>query len=168
MSHPGTAALHDPIYALISEPECGEERALVRSIMAQPGHPASVELRSILEPHVDWDAPDLGAVLQRHGPLRDEGDLVAEVDRRLCAHHETERILKRQVEHLEGELVVAERASNAVAALGAFVLLFGLVGWAIALGVLDVQWMDAPVPMDVEAAAAGQGSPLQGERSPRP
>ena len=62
----------------------------------------------------------------------------------------------------------SERASNAVAALGAFVLLFGLVGWAIALGVLDVAWMDAPIPMDAEAASAGRGTPLQGERRPSP
>ena len=167
-SHPGTAAIHDPIYALLVEPEEGEETAIVQVINAQPAHPASAELRAIFAPHLDWPDPDLGAVLARYGPVREADDLVAEVDRRLHSHNETQRILRQQVENLEGDLMVAERSSNAAAALGALVLLFGLVGWAIALGVLDVQWMDAPMPSDAEAASSGRGNPSQGERRPSP
>jgi hypothetical protein len=167
-THPDTAALHDPIYALYQDPGSGNESAVVRSVAAYTGHPAGTELRSILGPHIELATPSLAAVLERHGPVRDEHDLVGEVDRRLVSQRETERILRLQIDSLEGDLVQSESASNAVAALGAFVLLFGLVGWAIALGVLDVQWMDAPVPIDAEGASSGRGSPLQGERRPSP
>lgn len=166
--HPDTAALHDPIYALLQDPDSGAEEALVRSISAHTGHPAVAELRAILGGHVEISAPDLAAVLERHGPVRDADDLVSEVDRRLSSYADSERILRAQIDHLEGGLVQAERASNAVAALGAFVLVFGLIGWAIALGVLDVQWMDSPVPSDIDAASSGHGSPLQKDRRESP
>jgi hypothetical protein len=167
-SLPGTAALHDPIYALFQGSSSGEEAAIARLVTAHSGHPAVAELRTILAPHMELTAPDLAAVLERYGPVRDEDDLVGEVDRRLCAYGESERVLRKQIDHLEADMVQAERASNAVAALGAFVLLFGLCGWAIALGILDVQWMDAPIPMDVEAASEGRGIPHQGDRRPSP
>ena len=97
-----------------------------------------------------------------------EGDLIAEVDRRLDKQVQHIRMLKNQIDGLECDVVRAERASNAVAALGAFSLVFGLFGWLIALGMIDVQWMDSPVPSSPRSASAGTGMPGPSELGRKP
>ena len=47
-NHPDTAAIHDPIYALLKGEDLGQQKALERALSAHTSHPAAVELRSIL------------------------------------------------------------------------------------------------------------------------
>ena len=155
-NHPDTAAIHDPIYALLKEGGDLNEQVMLRSLMAHPAHPSSVELRAILGPYLEWSASSLGSVLEGHGVVVNPDDLVAEVDMRLTAHKKTERLLRLEIDEIESKLAQAERGSNAVAALGALALMFALFGWVIALGWMDVQWIDAPVPASVEAASQGE------------
>ena len=155
-NHPDTAAIHDPMYALLKDGGGVNEQAMLRALMAHPSHPSLVELRSILGPHLEWGPSCLGSVLEGHGAILTPDDLVAEVDRRLSAHKRTERLLRLEIDEVETKLAQSERGSNAVAALGALAMMFALFGWVIALGWIDVQWMDAPVPASPEAAQSGQ------------
>ena len=169
-AHPATPALHDPIYGLLQEPSDALEAALAAAIVAHAGHPATPALRAALEEHLNVQAADLPTVLARHGIVETGQDLVATVDRRLDAAAITKRMMGARIQGLETALVRAERSANGLAALGSFALLFALVGWAIALGVFEVQWMDAPVPEDLGAAVSGRGAPsaLGPARSVRP
>ena len=158
-NHPATAAIHDPIYALLQGDVHGQQEALERALMAHASHPASVELRSFLVEHVSLGPTSLAGVLERHGPIQNREDLVHEVERRLQQYDKRLVTMKRERDHLERALSRANQSANAVAALGAFGALFALVVWAIALGLLDVEWMDAPVPEAPASAASGQGVP---------
>lgn len=84
------------------------------------------------------------STLLRFGPVGDPSDLVGEVARRLERAASDRRVLGQRIESLESGLDASSRSANAVAALGAFALLFALLGWAVALGWMDVNWMDPP------------------------
>ena len=166
-NHPGTAAIHDPIYALLQGEVSGQMEALERALTAQSSHPASVELRSFLMEYLSLPNTSLATVLERYGPIQNAEDLVHEVDRRL--HQSKQRLaeLRNERDRLEHSLSHAHQSSNAVAALGAFGALFALVGWAIAFGFLEVAWMEAPVPEAPASAAAGQGVPAPSHLRPK-
>ena len=167
-SHPDTPALHDPIYALLQADEVEQEKRLGHALVSLPAHPGAAELRAILGHHISLEPASLVTVLDRHGGGPVDGDLIAEVDRRLQHQAQHIRGLKNQIDGLERDLVRADRASNGVAALGAFSLIFGIFGWLIALGFVEVQWMDPPVPSSPGAASIGAGSPSPGELGRKP
>ena len=158
-AHPATPALHDPVYGLLDGDSLALEAAIAQAVMVHAGHPAASQIRTLLSSYVSIEDADLAAVLARHGPIGLEADLVGEVDRRLSAAAASQRVMRGHIQHLEAGIEKAQRSSNAVAAVGAFSLLFALVGWAIALGVFEIHWMDAPVPSNVGAAQTGRGAP---------
>ena len=127
--------------------------------MAHAGHPAARALRALLATHVSVKEADLASVLARYEPVSGDVDLIAEVDQRLARAASQHRRMRKHIIELENGLGRLQRSANALAALGAFALLFALLGWAIALGVLEIQWMDAPIPADIEQARSGQGAP---------
>jgi len=156
--HPDTPAIHDPIYLLLGDENKSHEKAVARALLSNPSHPAVVELRSIFDGHIEWEAPSLASVLEHHGALVESEDLVAEVGRRLDVHKKKERQLRLEIDRIEVKLVQSERAANAVAALGAFALMFALFGWMVALGWIEVQWMEVPVPVTPSMALPVGGS----------
>ena len=141
---------------------------LSHALVSMPAHPAVAELRLILDSHIAIEEASLATVLARHGGAIPGDDLVAEVDRRLHRQVQQIRTMGNQIDRLEEDVVRAERASNAVAALGAFALLFGVCGWLIALGFFEVHWMDTPVPSSLKSAAAGVGTPDPVEMGRKP
>ncbi len=146
-AHPGTPAIHDPIYAMLTGGSGSETVELVAALERYPTHPAGPEIREILAAHVVIELPVMLSVLSQYGPVSDPDDLPGEVGRRLERYEEERRVTRSRIESLECALDASGRSANAVAALGAFALLFALVGWAIALGWMEVNWMDAPAPI---------------------
>ena len=167
-NHPDTAAIHDPIYALLNDGGRPEQEALERALASHVSHPASVELRAVLGPHVQLAEPSLATVLERFAPVVESSDLNREVERRLQQHEQLNRRLRQDKEELERALLRAKQSSNAIGALGAFGVLFALVGWAIALGILEVHWMDSPMPSQPLDAAQGRGTPDAAQLRPKP
>ena len=154
-SHPGTPAIHDPIYAMVTG-DCGAVLPeLIAALERHSTHPAAPKIREILAAHVTIEVPGLLSVLTRYGPVADSDDLPGEVARRLERYEEERRITRGRIESLECALDASGRSANAVAALGAFALLFALVGWAVALGWMEVNWMDSPIP---DGSIESQGS----------
>jgi hypothetical protein len=98
--------------------------------------------------------PSIETVLAKHGGL---GVLepVEEVDSLLTDARETRRVLSERINALEAQTAALGRMANGVAAVGAFLAMFGLIGWLIALGWLEVDWIEAPVPKHIGEAAAG-------------
>ncbi len=166
-AHPGTGALHDPIYALLSGDEDATEAEVAAALGAQLGHPATGTLRKVLAPHIDWPAPTLREILARHEPLPAEQDELAEVDKRLTEATARERIHRDRILELQSHIEQLMRTANGLAAAGAMVAIFGAIGWLVALGWLNIHWIDAPVPKDPTAAAEGRGTVSSGERRVR-
>jgi hypothetical protein len=166
-AHPDTPAIHDPIYRLSKDPNQEDMGALAAALVAHVGHPAVGKLRPLLEEYLDLPESDLVHVLSRHGGAPTGVDLIAEVDRRLGKASEARRILQTRVGALERELVETQRIANGVAALGAIALIFALIGWSIGLGVMEVSWIETPVPADKSGATSGTGVPAPGARAIR-
>ena len=164
-SHPDTPALHDPLYGLLTGGGESDKQALATALVAHASHPCGARIRESMAPYIQVEVPDLAAVLGRFGPIGDSTDLLGEVGRRLERSASTQQVLRDRIEGLEKALDHSGRSANAAAALGAFVLLFGLLGWAVALGWMEVQWIAAPVPGDLGAASTGAGSPPAGDRA---
>ena len=143
-THADTPSLHDPLYALLRGDEGGNESLLTAALSSGSLHPAAAAIRDELAPFVDVEAPGMLSTLLRFGPVGDPSDLVGEVARRLERAASDRRVLGQRIESLESGLDASSRSANAVAALGAFALLFALLGWAVALGWMDVNWMDPP------------------------
>jgi hypothetical protein len=162
-AHPGTPAIHDPIYGLLSGPTEAQalafSRALACGLQAHSGHPAAAGIRAELQDYLHIPETDLASVLAHHGGDASSEDLVAAVDRLLVASAGQKRVMRARVETLERLLSQMRRSSNGVAALGAFALLFALLGWAVALGAIEVNWMDSPVPEERDAVFNGRGAP---------
>jgi hypothetical protein len=166
-AHPDTPALHDPIYGLSKEQSADDMSAISAALVMHSGHPASSQIRRLMEEYLELPEPDLALVLQRHGGAPKGGDLVAEVDRCLGRAAEERRVFQARIGALERELADSRRTGNGVAALGAITLIFGLIGWAVGLGVMEVSWIDSPVPVDQAAAKTGSGEPAPGARAVR-
>lgn len=162
-SHPDTPALHDPLYGLLKGGGEPDKQALATALVAHSSHPCAARIRESMAPYITVDVPDLAAVLGRFGPIGDSTDLLGEVGRRLERSASIQHVLRTRVQGLEQALDRSGRSANAAAALGSFVLVFGLLGWAVALGWMEVQWISAPVPGDLGAAATGAGSPPAGD-----
>jgi hypothetical protein len=166
-THPDTGAIHDPIYALIGGAGEEAEAALVVALQVRVGHPLAAELCALFAPHLEVGEPDLVDVLSRHAPVSDGTDPIAEVDRRLSDGQSRDRIQRVRIRDLERHLETMSRTANGLAAAGAIVGVFGAIGWLIALGWLEIAWIDAPTPDDPAAAASGQGAVPAGERKIR-
>ena len=149
-SHSATLAIHDPLYALLSDDSDARIAELTMAINDQFNHPAVPELLHILTGHVSVTAPDMRGALAKFAPLETPDDLVGEVGRRLERNAAERRILNGRIDELESALRASNRSSNAVATIGAFALLFSLFGWAIAFGWLEVDWLTSPRGPDVE------------------
>jgi hypothetical protein len=162
-SHPDTPALHDPLYGLLTGGGEPDKQALATALVAHASHPCAARIREGMAPYITVDVPDLAAVLGRFGPIGDCTDLLGEVGRRLERSVSTQHVLRTRIQDLEQALGRSGRSANAAAALGAFILVFGLLGWAVALGWMEVQWISVPVPGDLGAAATGAGSPPAGD-----
>ena len=162
-SHPDTPALHDPLYRLLTGGGDADKQEIGTALVAHASHPCATRIREALVPYIKVEVPDLAAVLGRYGPIVDSTDLLAEVGRRLERSASTQQVLRDRVESLEMALDRSGRSANAAAALGAFVLLFGLLGWAVAFGWMEVQWLTEPIPGDLGAASSGKGSPPAGD-----
>lgn len=166
-AHPNTPAIHDPIYRLTKEPGQEDMDALAAALVAHVGHPSANELRELFHPYLALPESDLVHVLSRHGAAPTGVDLIAEVDRRLSKATEVRRILQARIGTLERELVETRRTANGVAALGSIALIFALIGWSIGLGIMEISWIDAPIPVDESAASSGRGTPSPGARAVR-
>ena len=163
VQHPGTGALHDPIYALLKGHSGASGDAIALALEAHERHPAAEEIRRLLSGYIDAPAPSLVRVLSRHGGAPNAPPL-SEVDRLLTKAGTAQAVLSARVEALEAQVGVLSRLSNAMAAAGALVAIFAIIGWLVALGVFEVSWMEAPVPEDMESAAAGRGTASPSER----
>ena len=157
LDHPATVPLHDPLYALLAGERDREAlaaaRRAVRPVLARwPDHPLAGRVRAALGLEAA-PAPDLAEVLARHG-AGGEDDPVAEVERRLAEADRREAILRERVRVLEAELAGALRLSNGLAAAGALVAVFAVVGWLVALGLIPVSWIEPPAPEPADAPAA--------------
>ncbi len=157
VQHPGTGALHDPLYGLLrgGRPQAREE--LAEALSAHTGHPAASTLRELLSEHLELPALSLEVIVVRHG-ADPERDALAEAERLLTDAATTRRVLSGRVESLEAQTAALSRTANGMAAVGALVAVFGMIGWLIALGWLEVSWIEPPVPERPEDAAAGRGT----------
>ena len=151
-SHAATWAIHDPLYALLSDDSDAMRAELAMALSEHSSHPAVPEISRILAGHVSVVEPDMHAVLVKFGPVETPDDLAGEVARRLQKSASERRVLHGRIEVLEAALQVSKRSSNAVATIGAFALLFSIVGWAVALGWLEVTWLESPSRPNTEQA----------------
>jgi hypothetical protein len=142
VAHPQTGALHDPLYALLQGD--GTMTAVAAALAQHISHPARTALMALLGPYIEVATVDLEQILRRHGPLEAEADPVAEVDRRLADAASHSRVLRARIGELERQVEGHSRTANALAAAGAMVAIFGLIGWLVALGWIEVAWMDSP------------------------
>ena len=150
-TEPGSLALHDAIYALGEAPAPWER--LEAACARHPRHPALPALRERLGLGGEAAPPPLSDVLSAHGPLPEDGDLVAEVGRRLRRAAEVRGILEDRIAGLEAELGSARRLANGVAFVGAMVAVLALLGWLAALGVWELDWIEPPAPPPADAGS---------------
>lgn len=165
--HPGTGALHDPVYAMLQgEDEAAALQALGQALASGAAHPAASALRAILGEAVVLPEPSIEAVLAKHGGI---GVLepVEEVDSLLTDARETRRVLSARIDALEAQAAALGRMANGLAAVGALLAMFGLIGWLVALGRLEIAWIEAPVPEHISEAAAGGGTVAPSQRRVR-
>ena len=154
--HPGTGALHDPIYGML-QGDSGQLELLSAAMLAQSGHPASGALRELLGPYIEVPVPTVEAVLLRHGGVAGE-DVVLQVDQMLTEADQARRVLSARVHALEAQAGALGRTANGMAAVGALIAVFGMIGWLVALGWLEIAWIEPAVPQDLDGAAAGRGT----------
>ena len=141
VSHPGTGAIHDPLYRLLkqAEPEALSElqRTLERSV-----HPAADRIRLLL----GLEAPvpdDLAAVLQEAG-LPVGADPLGALRRHLRRQAEVRGISDAHIADLGAQLRGARRLAEGVTAVAALLAIFALLGWLAALGLWEIPWGDSP------------------------
>jgi hypothetical protein len=165
VQHPGTGALHDPIYGLL-QGEADQLEALSVAMLDQVGHPAAAQLRELLDAYVALPVPSIEAVVARHGGLQDV-EPIGEIDRMLSDAVAARGILSARVGALEADAQALGRTANGMAAVGALVAVFGIIGWLVALGWLQIAWIEPAVPQNINDAAAGRGTVAPSERSVR-
>ncbi len=166
-SHPSTGPLHDPVYAMLMEPGGSSMDDLAIALEDHTSHPGAEELRALFAGYVRLADLDLDTILMRHGVAVAGVDPIATVDRRLREDTDVRKVLERRITILENDLGHTRRIANGLAAAGAMVAVFGILGWLIALGALEIEWIDPPVPSDMQSAAAGRGSVGSAERDVR-
>lgn len=155
-TEPGSLALHDAVYALGEDPAAWGR--LEAACARHPRHPALAALRELLGLTGEAPRPPLAEVLATHGPLPEDGDLVGEVARRLGRAAEVRGVLEARIAQLEGETAAARRLANGVAFVGAVVAVLALLGWAAALGLWELDWIEPPAPPP-PGEAAGEAPP---------
>jgi len=165
--HPGTGALHDPLYALLKGDDGDAVAEFALALVSQSGHPAAGTLREMLGSHVALPAPTLEAILRQYEPLAEGADPLVQADRMLWEAKEARRVLSTRVLGLETEVRSLSRTANAMAAAGAILAIFGAIGWLIAMGWLEIQWLDPAVPQNLDDAAAGRGQAAPAEKRSR-
>lgn len=143
-AHPGTGALHDPLYLWLQDGEDAHLAALLRGLERQADHPAAPALRRLLDLGAP-PAPDLRAILEADGPLREE-DPLREVQRRLEQHRAFREASEERALALQEERRRLARHLDAMALVAALLAVLALAGWTGALGLWRVDWMEPPVP----------------------
>jgi len=149
-AHPQTPALHDPIYLLLTDFDLAHTEELERALRTCGEHPATPELRRLLGAPPETPEIGISEVLARHGGDRD-ADPVEETRRRLERAEAIEATLRERMTRLEAQVSVLDRTANRMGAVGAFLLVFAILGWLAALGVWEIDWMDPPHPDDDRA-----------------
>ena len=151
--HPATGHLHDPLYALLSDPDPAHVDAFAAALARYRNHPAVPALRALLGAHLALPARTVADVLQEHGPLAEGVDPVDEVEHRLVRAAEVHAVLERRVSELEQDRGRLAATANAMAAVAALLAVVAFAGWLVALGGWKIDWIEPPAPSDVDAPA---------------
>ena len=141
-THPGTLAIHDPLYLMRSEDPQIHLASLSAALEAHPNHPMVDEIRSALGDAVEGEELTLASVLVADGPIPPGVELVLEVQRRLKRHAATRGVLQERIQRLESNHDRMLGTTNAMTAMAAILSIFGLIGWLAALGVWEIPWLD--------------------------
>lgn len=144
--HPATGALHDPLYALLSETDPAHLDALGAALSRHRSHPAGPVLRALLAPYVSLPPRTVADVLREHGPLAGDVDPADEVEHRLVRAAEVRSVMERRINDLEGETLRATRTANLMAAVAAMLAVVAVLGWLTALGGWKIDWVEPPAP----------------------
>lgn len=157
-THPGTLALHDPLYLMGSEDPEIHLANLSAAVAAFPNHPLVPEIRTALGASVHAEERTLVSVLVADGPIPPGVEPVLELQRRLRRHAESRRVLDDRIQRLEDHHDRMITTTNAMTAMASILAVFALIGWLAALGVWEIPWLDPQeiVPeVDVEDESYG-------------
>ena len=141
-THPGTLAIHDPLYLMRSEEPEVHLASLGAALEAFPRHPLVPEIRTALGASLGGEDLTLATVLVADGPIPPGVDPVLEVQRRLHRHAEVRRVLEARIQHLEDNHDRMVTTTNAMTALASILSVFALIGWLAALGVWEIPWLE--------------------------
>lgn len=141
-THPGTLALHDPLYLMRSEDPQLHLANLSVALVAFPSHPLVPEIRTALGAGLEVEELTLASVLAADAPISPGVDPLLEVQRRLRRHAEARRILEAHIQRLQDGHDRMITTTNAMTALAAILSVFALIGWLAALGVWEIPWLD--------------------------
>ncbi len=153
-THPATGALHDPLYAWLSDRSPAHLAQWARAAARHPEHPAVEAMLFCLGMQPRAASLDLRQILAAAGPSTHDDPLV-EVQARLRAAAEQRRFFEEQLQRRQAELDRLARGVDALSLVGALLAILALLGWLGALDVWTIDWIDPPVP------ANGDGVPLE-------
>jgi len=155
--HPGTIAIHDPLYRMLRDPEGDHLPALLLALAAHPSHPLHDTLSTLIGDYA-VPLPTLVEVLLAHGPMAPDVDPVLEVRQRLRRSDEVRRILEDRIALLDRQASGLARTASLMAAAASLAALLGLLGWLAALGLWEIDWQEPlPSPDDPGEAGEAQG-----------
>jgi hypothetical protein len=140
----GTVEIHDPLYAMLSDPDPRHLGGLSEALSDHPNHPLARELAIELSPWLVLVKASLEDVLRRDGPIPEGVDPVDEVRRRLLRAAEVRRVLEARIAGEERQGALMNNTANGMAAIAAFLAVFALMGWLAALGVWEIPWLEEP------------------------
>ncbi|MCB9777900.1 MAG: hypothetical protein H6742_05000 [Alphaproteobacteria bacterium] len=144
-THPATGALHDPLYALLTDRDPDALVALRAALGRHGGHPAAGALHDALGAAVALPPRTLAQILADRGPALDD-DSLRDVELRLDRATEREAVLRDRVEQQEQELAGARRTVELLAAVGALLAVATLIGWLGALDAWTIAWVEPAAP----------------------
>ena len=78
---PATWAIHDPLYALLSDDSDAKRAELAMALKEHFSHPIATEISRILAGHVSVVEPDMRAALAKFGRINTPHDLAGELER---------------------------------------------------------------------------------------
>lgn len=154
-THPATGALHDPLYAWLSDRDPAHLKAWYRASLRHPEHPAVGAMMERLGLQRRAVPLDLRQILEAAGPSTHDDPLL-EVQARLQSAAEQRRFFEVQLVNRQDELARLARGVDTLSLVGALLAILALVGWLGAMDVWTIDWIDPPFPSEGDGVPQGK------------